>query len=298
MSDAPPTIPAKPLYPTSANSQSRSPFLDVALLSRWRRRRLIREIEAETGRTLLCYVSRDTIELPDTFHLTRLLEAIDHKVRITLLLDSPGGDVDAAEKFVHLLREACKSPSRSRDALEVVVPQRAKSAATLIALGADRIVMSDSSELGPIDPQLRYGPNSIPVFALLRAYEKAEERCVRFPDNTAFATAFGVFDQILVEEMRQVELRARICAENLLKRQGGSYTAAPAKLMDVSRFLSHGQMIDWRTAKEIGIPQVHFQDRRTPIWQQYWRLYKYLVPVCGANGRVFESRDMTIVPDR
>ena len=299
VSETPPTIPAKPLYPASANPRGRSPFLDVALLSRWRRRGLIREIEAETGRTLLCYVSRDSIELPDTFHLTRLLEAIDQEARITLLLDSPGGDVDAAEKFVHLLREACESPSRSRDALEVVVPQRAKSAATLIALGADRIVMSDSSELGPIDPQLRYGPNSsIPVFAILRAYEKAERRCAKFPDNTAFAMALRQFDQSRVEWLRLTESRARTCAENLLKRQGGSYTAAPAKLMDVSRFLSHGQMIDWRTAKEIGIPQVHFRGRRTPIWQQYWRLYKYLVPVCGANGRVFESRDMTIIPSK
>ena len=278
VSETPPTIPAKPLYPASANPQSRSPFLDVALLSRWQRRRLVREIEAETGRTLLCYVSRGSIDEPDTYHLTRLLEAIDQRERITLLLDSPGGNVDAAEKFVHLLREMCESPSDSTPALEVVVPRRAKSAATLIALGADRIVMSDSSELGPIDPQFRYAGGWVSVFAFLRAYEKAEERCAKFPDNTAFAMAFGEFDQVLVEALRQAQSRARTCAENLLKRQGGSYTAAPAVLMDVDRFPSHGQMIDWRTAKEIGIPQVHFQDRRTPIWRRYWRLYKYLAP--------------------
>ena len=298
VSETPPTIPAKPLYPASANPQSRSPFLDVALLSRWRRRRLVREIEAETGRTLLCYVSRGSIDEPDTYHLTRLLEAIDQRERITLLLDSPGGDVDAAEKFVHLLREVCESPSDSMPALEVVVPRRAKSAATLIALGADRIVMSDSSELGPIDPQFPHAGDWVPVFALLRAYEKAEERCAKFPDNTAFAMAFGNIDLVLVEALRQAQSRARTCAENLLKRQGGSYTAAPAVLMDVDRFPSHGQMIDWRTAKEIGIPQVHFQDRRTPIWRRYWRLYRHLDPICGAGGRVFESRDMTIIPSK
>ncbi len=297
-SETPPTVPAKPLHPAAANPRSRSSFLDVALLSRWRRRRLIREIEAETGRTLLCYVSRDSIDQADTYHLTRLLEAVNQEARITLLLDSPGGDIDAAEKFVHLLREVCESSSESSPALEVVVPHRAKSAATLIALGADRIVMSDSSELGPIDPQFPYAGDWVPVFALLRAYEKAEERCAKFPDNTAFAVAFGEFDQILVEAARQVESRARTCAENLLKRQGGNYTAAPAELMDVDRFLSHGQMIDWRTAKEIGIPQVHYQDGRAPIWQRYWRLYEYLAPVCGADGRVFESGDMTIILDR
>ena len=298
VSETPPTIPAKPLYPASANRQRRSPFLDVALLSRWQRRRLVREIEAETGRTLLCYVSRGSIDEPDTYYLTRLLEAIDQRERITLLLDSPGGDVDAAEKFVHLLRDVCESPSDSMPALEVVVPRRAKSAATLIALGADRIVMSDSSELGPIDPQFPHAGDWVSVFALLRAYEKAEERCAKFPDNTAFAMAFGNIDPVLVEALRQAQSRARTCAENLLKRQGGSYTAAPAVLMDVDRFPSHGQMIDWRTAKEIGIPQVHFRDRRTPIWQRYWRLYRYLDPICEAGGKVFESRDMTIIPSK
>ena len=54
-------------------------------------------------------------------------------------------------------------------------------------------------------------------------------------------------------------------------------------------------MIDWRTAKEIGIPQVDHLDRRSPLWQQYWRLYRRLSLVCGAQGRVFESRDLTIL---
>jgi hypothetical protein len=36
----------------------------------------------------------------------------------------------------------------------VIVPDSAKSAATLIAIGADEIVMGYCSELGPIDPQV------------------------------------------------------------------------------------------------------------------------------------------------
>jgi ClpP class serine protease len=38
--------------------------------------------------------------------------------------------------------------------LVVVVPDQAKSAATLIALGADEILMGPASDLGPIDPQI------------------------------------------------------------------------------------------------------------------------------------------------
>ena len=257
-------------------------------------RKLIRKIEVATGRTLLCYVSLGrSITPPDTFDLIRLLDTIESGTSITLLLDSPGGMIDPAEKMVHLLRETCEPPSGPVGDLEVVVPNQAKSAATLMALGADRIVMSDSSELGPIDPQIMYLNSMVPAFALLRAYEEAEQRCAEHPDNPVFADAFRAFDPVDVAEVRLVISRARTCAENLLKRRGGNYTALPRNLMDVDRFPSHSQMIDWRTAKEIGFPQVDHLDRRDPLWQQYQRLYRQLSLVCGAQGRVFESRDLT-----
>ena len=156
--------------------------------------------------------------------------------------------------------------------------------------------MSDSSELGPIDPQIQVsGGGYIPVFALIRAYEEAERRCVEHPDNSAFAVELGKFDPILVGDMRQAVERARTCAENLLKRQGANYTAVSNALMDIRRFPSHGQMIDWRTAKAIGIPHVHHMARNNPLLQQYWRLYRYLLAVCGSDGRVFESLDQTFI---
>lgn len=255
----------------------------------------MRAIETETGRKLLCYVSGGAINFFDTFHLARLLETIEPGAPITLLLDSPGGDVDAAEKMVHLLREACTPPSGSDGDLEVVVPNSAKSAATLIALGADRILMSDSSELGPIDPQFLQNGDSVPVFALLRAYEEAERRCIQHPDNSAFGAELGKFDAILVAEMRQAVERARMCAENLLKRQGANDTAVSAALMDIGRFPSHGQMIDRRTAEDIGIRHVYAIGRQSLLWQRYWQLYCHLLPICGIDGRVFESLDRTII---
>jgi ClpP class serine protease len=39
----------------------------------------------------------------------------------------------------------------------VIVPKMAKSAATMVCLGADSIGMSRTSELGPIDPQIKVG---------------------------------------------------------------------------------------------------------------------------------------------
>jgi len=69
---------------------------------------------------------------------------------ITLILDAPGGDGLAAERIIQICR------SYSKGDFETVVPSRAKSAATMICLGSDRILMSPTSELGPIDPQIYY----------------------------------------------------------------------------------------------------------------------------------------------
>ena len=69
--------------------------------------------------------------------------------KLVLILNSPGGDPLAAERIVHI----CRSYSKAGEYI-VIVPKMAKSAATMISLGASEIWMSKTSELGPIDPQI------------------------------------------------------------------------------------------------------------------------------------------------
>ncbi|EQD78749.1 hypothetical protein B1B_00551, partial [mine drainage metagenome] len=65
--------------------------------------------------------------------------------RIDLFLHSNGGDGVVPWRLVTLIREYCSE-------LSVLVPYRAFSAATLMALGADRVVMHPMGMLGPTDP--------------------------------------------------------------------------------------------------------------------------------------------------
>ena len=105
--DSTPTV-VPPASPSAATRKprGRSRLCDIALLYRSQRRRLIREIEAKTGRTLLCYVSLGPSIAPqDPYDLIRLLEGVNTGASITLLLDSFGDEIDSAEKMVHLLRE-------------------------------------------------------------------------------------------------------------------------------------------------------------------------------------------------
>src|SRR5579864_8656297 len=63
---------------------------------------------------------------------------------LEVLLNSTGGDTYSAYKIVHTIRN-------ETDKVTIVVPLRAKSAATLMALSADTIVMGPQSDLGPLD---------------------------------------------------------------------------------------------------------------------------------------------------
>jgi hypothetical protein len=67
--------------------------------------------------------------------------------RIDLFLFSLGGDTIVPWRLVNLVREYCQE-------LGVLIPYKAHSAATLIALGADEIVMGSMAELSPIDPSI------------------------------------------------------------------------------------------------------------------------------------------------
>ena len=287
----------QPLAPVhvSALSRGRSAFADRVFLARHRRRRLIREIEARTQRVLLCYVSEGRlIDREDVLHLEALLHAVEPGASVSLLLNSPGGDVDVADKLLHMLREIV-SPSTFQEPgdLEIVVPNRAKSAATIMALGADRVTMSDTSELGPIDPQVEDQGVWYPVAAWLRAYRDAERRCQEHPDNPAFAAVFQSFSPVIAEMLRFAESRARQLAEDVAKRGGLNYTWVANKLMSIDDFPSHGQMIDWRTAEDIGLKNVRHMPRTNPLWDMYWTLYLALRGVAGEQKKVFESRHVT-----
>ena len=66
---------------------------------------------------------------------------------LDVVLQTPGGDIDAAFLIAKILR-------KSANRINVIVPLYAKSAGTLICLIGDSIILTDLSELGPLDTQI------------------------------------------------------------------------------------------------------------------------------------------------
>lgn len=73
------------------------------------------------------------------------LDTIGDVDKISLFIYSNGGSTLAGWSLVNLIRSFCKD-------FEVIIPFRCQSAATLISLGTNRIVMTKQGTLGPIDP--------------------------------------------------------------------------------------------------------------------------------------------------
>lgn len=80
------------------------------------------------------------------FEVWSIAEGLKEFDTLSILLDSPGGDIEDAYRMVLALREHAKD-------IEVLVPHWAKSAATFFCLAADTIYMGRHGELGPLDPQ-------------------------------------------------------------------------------------------------------------------------------------------------
>ena len=176
---------------------------------------------------------------------------------VDLLIRSPGV-IDTAEKVVSTLRKRCRG-------FRVIVPEPAKSAATLIALAADEIVMGYASELGPIDPQVPVPlPNGNwdlrPAHSILDGLEetKREADDAGGQLSSAYLPLLQYLDPALLDVCRQVIRRSRALAETWLEQfqcPGEPEKAASIaeRLEDPSRHLSHGALIDATQARDRGL---------------------------------------------
>ena len=122
-------------------------------LATQQRKEIIATLEGKLSARLLVVVTGDrqgmeTRIAPDILPLiSEHLANIGTTENLALFIYTPGGDTIVGWGLVNLLRQYCKK-------LKVLVPFRALSCGTLIALGADNIIMGRHGFLSPIDPSV------------------------------------------------------------------------------------------------------------------------------------------------
>jgi hypothetical protein len=247
--------------------------------------RLIKEIQTVTKRKLIVYVANFNhplggIHLTDIMPFEEILRTADPSDEIDLLLNSPGGEINAAEKIVAMLRARYTH-------LRVVVPNQAKSAATLIALASDQVVMGYLSELGPIDSQIvMMNPDGSPgqtvpaqsvIDSIQLIKDKLKEAKTRGEPTEPYIVMSSRIDPVIWDLAIKAQSLSAQFAEKWLSRfmcKGNPQLAKEiaAKFMDVKRFLSHGRMIGPGDAKDL-LPSVMELARDSELWNKSWELY-------------------------
>jgi hypothetical protein len=281
---------------------AKTPMFEALHAGRYHRQEMFRKIQDLTGSPLIAYVCGPDalIERSDTVYFNDLLYRVRVNTGIDLLLHTPGGDIDAAEKLMSILRLRV-----GVGRLRVIVPDFAKSAGTLMAIGADSIVMSDTSELGPIDPQVTMvdenGDRATQsIQAYLDAYAQHSQRLKDDPNDVVAQLLLNKFEPARIVHFEAVKARAREFAENQLKRMcrdKGNYTLVAAQLLDTKQWPSHGQVINADAADKLGLTIERLYPDHS-LWDACWRLYclqRLAVPKSGQ--KLFESEDASLIVD-
>lgn len=225
-------------------------------------------IEATTGRPLICYVAKtanvaaglpNSIDDSDLIGFTDLAHSITGK-EVDVLIESNGGSAEAAERIVRLLRSRFES-------VRFIVPANAYSAATLICLSGDSVLMNAIATFGPIDPQI----NGIPARAILRAFETLEKRLAEEGPRalTAYVPLISKYDLHLLEMCKSAEdlskeLAASWLAEYMLKcsKDDLRVTKVVDYFSSYDEHKSHGRSIDRTKSRELGLVVENVEDTK------------------------------------
>ena len=229
---------------------------------------LYRSIEEQRESKVVTYVTSDRQNMEtkigadciDPF--VDLLDQIGPTDRISLILNTSGGETLTAWRLINLIRMFC-------DDLEILIPSKAMSAGTLMSIGADKIVMTKQAVLGPIDPSINNPLNPqveiggqrkhVPVSVEnVRGYLNLtqEELGIGGDDNLAkvlLDLSNKIHPLVLGEIFRSRE-QIRFLAGKLLPRQ----VQDEQKIKSIVDFLcgdsgSHDYTIDRREAFDLGL---------------------------------------------
>ena len=108
---------------------------------------IIKQIQQKRGHKVLFFLSHQSISQTTTLRLNQILRNMDIGEKLDVIFGSDGGDLASAYKIIQVLKSYAEN-------VTIIVPFRAKSAASLIALGCDELILCKVGELGPIDPQV------------------------------------------------------------------------------------------------------------------------------------------------
>lgn len=239
---------------------------------------LIKEIEKKRDRR--CFLLETSILPPIVDEIYEELRTKYKNIngKLDVIVDSPGGDIDAAYNLATLLQRY------GNEKLTFIVPRWAKSGATLVTCAGDEILMTLVAELGPLDPQItqinpleerfeQFSPLHIQTtLEMIREeYDKGNKdlaegllKRLQFPLTLgSFVKAHEIAEQYLI----------RLLKERMEKT--GKLNATPEEIARrlTKDYANHGFCININEAKKIGL---NVQEIKDNLLNLVWNLHKLM----------------------
>jgi hypothetical protein len=271
-------------------------------VGRTERNSLIETIEKLRGSRVIAYVLGDRQPVITQIGDDAVRPIHDHLrslgriPRLDLFIYSRGGAIDVPWRLATALRHAA-------DEWNILVPFRANSAATLLALGADEILLGRQGELGPIDPIMnitRPGPtgpmqDNISVEDVMAYAAFVRERS-GLTDQSALTMALTKLvdrlDAVALGNAYRNHSHIRYVARHMLLSRSKE-RAGPEQVIDAiietlaERVYAHGHAIGISEAHDMGLHVVEApQELDEAMWSllnEYESDLKILEPIDPAD---------------
>jgi hypothetical protein len=245
----------RPVARRAKNALKRPPILFE------RTQKVLAQIESKLGERLVTYWNSDNGSISDTdvnglYGILRDIGRVDH---LSLFVKSTGGSGQASLRLVHLLRQFAPR-------LTALVPLECESAATMLVLGADKILMGPLAQLSAVDTSLTHDLSPIDRDNDRVSVSQDElQRVVKLWQNEAdkeasnpYQSLFSYVHPLVVGAVdRASALSTKLCVEILSYHLKDLKKAK--KISDTlnSGYPSHSYPITLREARRIGLKAEH-----------------------------------------
>lgn len=236
--------------------------------------RSLERIQSKRGRRLLALVIHGHIDRTTAYEVDNMLRQMGSIDDLDILLNSAGGDIDAAYKTLKIIRSYAKNTA-------IIVPFYAKSAASLIALGGDQLILSKGGELGPMDPQVKdiYTGAFVPANSIKETVAFLEG----LNDPVIKVSLTEQIPPLMVGAYRASAKASRQYLEEVLTDRGVPYTKA---LIDMftEKFFSHGYPMDAKFLNKNGIETISLDAGSEPMIYELLDLYLRVIESGGGDN--------------
>lgn len=240
---------------------------DQVLLCSRQRNGYLQKLCDFTGRDVILYAGNRTddaqgavVEADIQGFMSALYQMKNKK--LDLIIHSDGGDPYAAEQIGNYLREKYAH-------IRAIIPQKAMSAATMMACACDEIIMGKHSAISPIDPQIiipKWGHNFGYIAAqfILDEFERAYLETSKDANKAAIWYPKIEYPPGFLTQLRNMIDRSEIQVKDWLKER--MLKGNEKKAEKVAEWLAkgdhkdHGRPIPKKLAKEKGLKIVNLED--------------------------------------